>query len=288
MLIMGRESMQVEYKTYKGSGTLNEDALIINYDYLIYGVADGVSSLVPFKSNDNLTGGYIASHEVKSYFESLNNYKSLNNGLAKINHTLRKKMSEYKIDILRKEQLWGTALAIVKITDNGVEYIQTGDCMIIAVYNNDEIRLLTRLQVSHLENIALKKWEESIQKGLKTRVELRSQVNDILISNRYKSNSKDGYGVLNGEQNALDFVEFGSINKVGLKHLIMLTDGMLLPKGVIPKGTNYWNYVVVSIINKGIDHYTKELLDLEEADPECIKYPRFKKSDDKAGVVINF
>jgi hypothetical protein len=69
MLIMGRESMQVEYKTYKGSGTLNEDALIINYDYLIYGVADGVSSLVPFKSNDNLTGGYIASHEVKSYFE---------------------------------------------------------------------------------------------------------------------------------------------------------------------------------------------------------------------------
>ncbi|WP_286162872.1 hypothetical protein [Bacillus sp. es.034] len=63
--------MKLHHITIKGDGPLNEDALIFNEHQSLFGVADGVSSLVPFVSKDNLTGGYIASHTVKDALESI-------------------------------------------------------------------------------------------------------------------------------------------------------------------------------------------------------------------------
>jgi serine/threonine protein phosphatase PrpC len=285
----GGDNVKINHITTKGDGRLNEDALIINERHSIYGVADGVSSLVPFTSEENLTGGFIASNTAKEYLESL-----LPDGgdmfryLSIINEILHKKMKEYDIDLIRKEQLWGTAIAGVRITKNGIEYIQTGDCMILAVYQKDEVRPLTRLQVDHLEQAAIKTWRQCIQRGLETKAEIMPHVKEQLIANRQKSNTENGYGVLNGEPEASCYFENGKINKVGLTHLIMLTDGLFLPAETVPNEIPYWEYIATSIIEKGLEQYTKDLIDLEESDPECIIYPRFKKSDDKAGIVIAF
>ncbi|MCR2822112.1 hypothetical protein [Lederbergia panacisoli] len=62
----------------------------------------------------------------------------------------------------------------------------------------------------------------------------------------------------------------------------------VLPDEMVPPKENYWSYVAKCILEKGIEKYSRNLIQLEETDPECIKYPRFKKSDDKAGIVINF
>ncbi|WP_121603977.1 hypothetical protein [Virgibacillus sp. Bac332] len=67
-----------------------------------------------------------------------------------------------------------------------------------------------------------------------------------------------------------------------------LTDGMMLPKGIVPSEINCWGYLSFLIIQKGIDSYIEDLLHFEKADPECSTYPRLKKSDDKAGLVISF
>jgi len=280
--------MKIESLTYKGVGELNEDSLIINDDMALYGVADGVSSLVPFKSDDNLTGGYIASNEVKWYFEHLNGTNHLSEDLFVINQNLREKMEEHGINMAKKEQLWGTAVALVRVNENGVEFIQTGDCMILAVYQDDHVRPLTHLQTEHLESKVLNRWKELVQNGVNTREKLMKEVKDTLISNRMKSNTPEGYGVLNGEKNAVHYMEFGKINKIGVKHLILITDGLFLPIESVPAGEHYWYYVADSILRKGLKQYADNLIELEESDPECLKYPRFKKSDDKAGIVITF
>ncbi|NEY99093.1 hypothetical protein G4D62_07240 [Bacillus shackletonii] len=280
--------LRVTFTTFKGVRELNEDSIIINDKISIYGVADGVSSLTPFISKEGYTGGYIASNEVKQYFESQTTYNSFTNDLFTINNKLYRKMKEYNIDILKKEQLWGTALAVVKVSDTYVDFIQMGDCMVLALYQNNEVRPLTRIQTSNVENAAIAKWKDMIDKGIRNREDLFENVKDILISNRQKSNTLDGYGVLNGENQALDYVESGKINRIGLKHLILLTDGMFLPAESIPNSINYWNYVVECILSKGIEKYTRDLIDLEETDPECVRFPRFKKSDDKTGMMISF
>jgi hypothetical protein len=46
----GGDNVKIKHITTKGDGRLNEDALIINERHCIYGVADGVSYVVPFTS----------------------------------------------------------------------------------------------------------------------------------------------------------------------------------------------------------------------------------------------
>ncbi|MCC5803563.1 protein phosphatase 2C domain-containing protein [Rossellomorea vietnamensis] len=281
--------MKRHHVTIKGDGPLNEDALIINEQGSLFGVADGVSSFVPFTSIENLTGGYIASHMVKEAFESLEEEgQTLFHTLVRVNESLQEKMYTYGIDLHRKEKLWGTAVAVVRLMENGIEFIQTGDCMILAVYESGEVRPLTRLQVEHLEEYAIEIWRECIRRGFRTRDEIMPHVKGQLIANRKMSNTVNGYGVLNGEKEAADYFEYGKINKVGLTHLILMTDGLFLPADSVPEGEPYWEYTAESILQKGIQQYAEDLLHLEESDPQCITYPRFKKSDDKAGIVMEF
>lgn len=178
----------------------------------------------------------------------------------------------------------GTALAIVRIADYGVEFIQTGDC--IAVYDNEEVRVLTCPQVAHLEEDALQKWRKEIERGTATRAGLMSAVVEILKGNRYKSNIPGGYGVLNGEPAAGEYFEYGRINRTFLRHLILLTDGLFFPADSQEHSHTYCSNLAHDILQKGLQQYVQELIDLENSDPECNKYPRFKKSDDKTGLVI--
>jgi len=47
-----------------------------------------------------------------------------------------------------------------------------------------------------------------------------------------------------------------------------------------------WEQTVLPIVHKGLQRYTDDLLTLENSDPECTSYVRFKKSDDKTGIVL--
>lgn len=276
-----------EQLTQKGVGVLNEDALITNVEANLFGVVDGVSSLVPYQNANQDTGGYIAANLIKNHFESLTVAGNLFDELSKVNDQLREQMKLAKIDGNKKEELWGAAAAIVRIHDDGVEYIQTGDCMILAVYDHGEVRPLTWRQVSHLEAPALAKWQEGIARGLTSQRELHEVVIDTLRMNRYQSNRDGGYGVLNGEEQATRFFEYGRINRTGLRELILLTDGLFPPAASVPGESSYWSFAAHDILNKGLPLYTQELIELEENDPECINHIRFKKSDDKSAIVIH-
>ncbi|UOQ45149.1 protein phosphatase 2C domain-containing protein [Halobacillus salinarum] len=278
---------KIDSFTLRGENQLNEDALVLNKSLGIYGVADGVTSLGDFKNEDGLTGGYLAAQTVKSTFEQMESKTSLFSAVQQINERIREEMMGYSIDLADKDQLWGTALFIFQLTDHGLEYIQTGDCMGLAIYEHEEVRLLSRRQVIHLEARALEKWKEGVESGLTTRKQLRKYISTGLKSNRHLSNTDKGYGVLNGEPEAMDFVEYGKINTSQLKQLIVLSDGLFLPEELVAKGRGYWEYTAELLLQEGLETYAERMVQLEEGDPECLAYPRFKKSDDKTGLIFH-
>lgn len=284
----GEDIMKYETITVKGTGEWNEDALIENSGCNLYGVIDGVSSLVPYRSKAGETGGYLAAKILQTNLNSLTTIKDLKQQIGTCNQELHKVMKKEGIDLSKKEGLWGAAIALVHIEEQSITYLQTGDCMIIAVYEDGKTRVLTRPQVAHLEQRAFDKWRDGMEKGLVKRDHLIEYVRDIIVNNRYHSNVNGGYGVLNGEEVANDFLEYGKMNRDRLAHIILLTDGLFLPEEIVPSGEQYWDYVAKEVIRKGLKGYTNDLVALEETDPECIKYIRFKKSDDKTGIVINF
>lgn len=277
----------VEQFTHRGIHFLNEDALVINERAATYGVLDGVSSIVPYLSDKKETGGYIAAQAVKNYFESLDRVEQLTEHVAAANQKLRELMLQANINMKKKDGLWGTALALVRIQEDRVEFIQTGDCMILAVYQDGEVRPLTWRQVAHLESPAIAKWEEGVNKGLSNQKDLHGTVIDIIRENRFQSNTNGGYGVLNGEAHAVDFLEYGKINRSRLKDVILLSDGLFWPSKDVPIDRSYWDYTAQRILEKGVEQYAHELLEIEEADPECLRHARFKKSDDKTGMVLH-
>ncbi|XOS93608.1 hypothetical protein ACLMAB_09195 [Brevibacillus laterosporus] len=44
--------------------------------------------------------------------------------------------------------------------------------------------------------------------------------------------------------------------------------------------------MVHKIMDMGLENYAQALTKVEESDPECVKYPRFKISDDKTGIIL--
>jgi len=279
--------INIEQFTHRGIHFLNEDALVLNERTALYGVLDGVSSLVPYLSDKNETGGFIAAQTVKNYFESLEHAEQLTENVAEANQKLRELMLKANIDMDRKDGLWGTAMALVRLCEDRLEFIQTGDCMIIAVYQDGEVRPLTWRQVAHLEDSAIAKWEEGVNKGLSNQKDLHETVIDMIRENRFKSNTDDGYGVLNGEPEATRYLEYGKINKSRLKHVILLTDGLFWPPEDVPVDQSYWKYIAQRILGKGLEQYAFDLLEIENADPECLRHARFKKSDDKTGMILH-
>ncbi|WP_289140781.1 PP2C family serine/threonine-protein phosphatase [uncultured Brevibacillus sp.] len=277
--------MKVECISIKGSGKSNEDAYVISQAKHVFAVVDGVSALVPYENEAGQTGGAIAAELVKRQLEALSEEVALHDSLNMANDALRDCMGKSQIDVTQKEALWGAACAVVRVGEAHIEYAQTGDCMIFVVYADDTVRPLTHLQVNHLESKAFAKWEEGIAQGVGTRAELLERCRDVLIQNRYQANTPGGYGVLNGDASARDFIEYGRVNRIAVKALVLLTDGLFMPRPY-GGGEPNWEQTVLPIVHKGLQRYTDDLLALENSDPECTSYVRFKKSDDKTGIVL--
>ncbi|QDX94011.1 hypothetical protein EEL30_17975 [Brevibacillus laterosporus] len=242
--------MRIETFTGNGMSSLNEDALIVHPTLPIYGVIDGVTSLHGFVTDKEQTGGYLASTTIARYFTHIHKLISLQEHVSTANLLVRLHMQEAGIDLTVKQNLWGAAIGIVTMEKHGISYAQTGDCMIFAVYENGNVRILTR----------------------------------PIIQNRELQNEPTGYGVLNGEEQAIEYVEYGKISRVGVKHLVLVTDGLFWPVGHQEKQD--WSQMVHKMIDMGLEHYVQALTMVEESDPECLKYPRFKTSDDKTGIIL--
>ncbi|WP_068793374.1 protein phosphatase 2C domain-containing protein [Brevibacillus laterosporus] len=276
--------MRIETFTSKGIGFLNEDALIVHPTLPLFGVVDGLTSLHGFMNDRKQTGGYLASTTIARYFTQIHRLIPLQEHISTANLLIRLHMQEAGIDLSSKQNLWGAAVGIVTIEKNGISYAQTGDCMIFAVYENDNVRILTRPQVEVVEERTLQKWCEGIENGLLSRTELSLFIRDLMIQNREMQNEPHGYGVLNGEKQAIEYVEYGRINRAGVKHVVIITDGLFWPLANQEKQD--WSRMVHKIIEMGLENYAKALTKLEGSDPECVKYPRFKTSDDKTGIIL--
>ncbi|HET7579669.1 MAG TPA: PP2C family serine/threonine-protein phosphatase, partial [Bacillales bacterium] len=252
-----------------------------------FGVLDGCSSIEKFRSAEGETGGYLASNILARELEHATQSDDLIDSVKGANQKIEQRMTAENIDITKKDKRWGTVFVIMKVHEQAVEFMQIGDCMAFAVYQDGKIRPLTIPQTDHLEIASLLKWREGIDHGLKTAKELSRYTSGTVRENRKKSNACDGYGVLNGEEEAIPFIEYGKINKIRLKHIIMISDGMFWP-AKDPSQPADWEKTVTEILKNGLDSYADTLLKIEGNDPECQTYIRLKKSDDKTGLVINF
>jgi len=287
--------MKIDTITLQGTAEWNEDALVRHEQLQMYGVLDGATSLRPYRGPRQETGGYLASRLIRGYLESLEEKEmpedSLKPLVLQANALLRSSMLEAGIDVTDKTALWTSGLALIRIHDAYIDYAQAGDCMIAAVYKDGSVRTLSRDQVAHVDQLSKRSLEEGIRQGVTTREQLLELVRPILLANKARMNTLQGYSVLSGEPELADFLEYGRINRIQLKAVLLVTDGLFpLAEPSVKEDTSYdaVRELVKRISDESLAGYAERLIRQEQEDSDCLKYPRFKVSDDKTGIWIQF
>lgn len=283
-LLMNLKSISV-----KGSAEWNEDAIILNDENRIYGVIDGATSIVSFRGENNETGGRLASQVLKEYFEKLpaSENRSLEDLMKEANEILEKKMKSYNIQ-MTDEELWTAAIVLIRINEKQIEFLQSGDCMLYFIYEDETIRTVTRDHVNHIGQKSAQLLKQGLSEGLTSKKDLWEKVKPQIAKNKRKMNTLKGYSVINGKPEVNLFLESGKLNRIQLSEVLLITDGLFYPKKEVDQNINFDHKMVNHVHTKGLKSYIDWLLELENDDHDCSIYPRLKKSDDKSGVWIRF
>jgi len=267
--------MKVQYLTEKGSGIINEDSYFVKPNY--FGIFDGATGLTKYFDSNGNTGAKLASITAKEVFEN-NQNKPLISSFEEANIRIRGLEKNAGIDLNNKACLWSTSASVVRINDNYIEYLAIGDSPIVLV---DKDNKLNTYFIDHdLESMIL--WDKMIKEGIvNKRADKRMQ--DQLSRTRLRSNVT--YGFLNGEKEALNFVKTANFPKENIKEILLFTDGMLIPKEK-PGEPEDFNKIVGLFEEGGLENVKSYVRNLENFDPNCNKYLRFKQHDDLTAIAI--
>jgi len=254
-----------------------EDLYLIKDNLFV--VFDGFNSLDKFVDRDGRTGGLIAATIAKNEFSK--NDKSLKELTARANKKIKERMLALNIDINKKNSLWGVVLTAVRIKDNSFEWAQIGDSLILVIYKDYSFKLPVK-DYNHDKEV-LNLWKEL---GEQKKENIRELIDKgPLIELRGKMNKT--YGVLNGEEEAISFLHVEEENLQDIKHILLFTDGLIIPKEN-PLEDDDWGLFVKLFLEGGIENIKKFIRNLQKNDPKCWKYPRYKQYDDIAAISISF
>jgi len=263
--------MEIEHILEKGSGRLNEDALIIENN--IYGVFDGASSLDTAFFEGHKTGGLMASSTAGNVF-SKNHFPLLQLG-CQANHAILSKMMTHKVDLSRRQGLWSTSAAVVRLHKDKIEWLQTGDSYIIVLYKNGSHKILVEREDHDYETLLMLK-KNNFQKT----PAFQNQIKKIRLD------MNKTYGVFNGEKDAIAFVNSGFLDLADVKTILLFTDGLQVPSPNPEKRRNYQEFIDL-YQSLGLYGLKNHIRGIEVLDPDIKNYPRFKCHDDIAAIAIH-
>ena len=257
----------------QGCGAFNEDHLFIGKQ--TFGVFDGSSSLTPGLF-ENKTGAWWASFLARSAFfqEDI----SLAQTIPQANRNIQQGMEDKGVDVSQKVHRWSTSAAIFRVQNDRLEWVQTGDSLIGVIHDDGQAELLSPYTNHDKETLGL--MQKFAARGVKDMK--KAALPQIL---RVRERMNEDYGVLNGEDAALDFISSGSLPTRGIKHVIAFTDGMFPPSHEC-RDTFDFRTFAEHFQDQGLQGILEEIRAEEETDPLCHIYPRFKRHDDATAVAL--
>lgn len=260
----------------KGTGEINEDFYCRSGN--LFGVFDGATSLSEIVFENSYTGGFLASNIVGKTFAK--NNRPLLELAEKANRGIANAMVERGVNPGQRENLWCTSAAVLRVHEETFEWVQSGDCLILVIFEDDTHEVL--IEGFDHDQKTLQLWKEISETSDDT---LMDAMRDQIIKVRSEMNIT--YGVLNGEQEALRFLNHGEKSLKGVKSIVLFTDGLFIPKED-PAETPDFDLFTQLFQEGGLTHLKNYIRAIEETDRECRVYPRFKAHDDIAAIALTF
>jgi hypothetical protein len=266
---------RVETLNEQGSGPFNEDVVLSCGN--LYGVFDGATSLERETFTEHgLSGGLLAASIAARTFEEHSG--SLVDRADQANQRIAMAQHACGISGGERHRLWSTSLAVLRLGEESFEYCQTGDATILLLYRNGGHRLVT--PEVDIDGDTLTQWLERAEAGA---TNIYQTLGEQIRRVRLEMNVT--YGVLNGEGHALDFLQHGRDSLAGVSDILLFTDGLCLPRRS-PREASAWGELAAIYRCCGLCGLRDHVRRLQQDDPQCRIFPRFKKHDDIAAVAI--
>jgi hypothetical protein len=257
-----------------------EDALFASDRFA--GVFDGATSLTGGSDVPGPRGGAIAAALARDVFAS-GGERSLVDLARAANERIAEAMVAANVDRSKPENRWGTTAAAVRLAAAGIDWVSIGDSPIVVVFDDGTFRPLVPL---YDHDRTTKRLVAALGGSLPIAASGRRQrLHADLLAVRSRANVE--YGVLNGEPAADDFIVHGREPRSGVRHLLVFTDGLLVPRAD-PNGEDDLAPIVSRFVAGGLPHARDFVRALEDADLDCTVYPRLKPHDDIAAVALTF
>ena len=266
--------MKIEKIYDQGSDKINEDRLLVKDNLFV--VFDGVTGLIEFTDQKGKSGGWLAADIAKETFAS--NDRPLDKLAESANGRIKEAMLSNKVAIEQKENLWGTGFAAVRINSGKLEWAQIADCLILLINKGGSFQMPIK-GYDH-DGEVLGKWKKL---GNISRAEKRKILTDDMIKMRRDQCIK--YGFLNGEKEYLKFLNQGTADLKDLSQVVIFTDGLILPKEN-PEADDNFDEFAENYLEGGLKQVRDRVRSMENQDPKCQEFPRYKTHDDIAAIAI--
>ncbi|WP_320172494.1 protein phosphatase 2C domain-containing protein [Maridesulfovibrio sp.] len=268
--------MQVESIFEKGTGAMNEDFYFASGSR--FGVFDGATSLTPETYEQGCTGGYLASNIAGRVFATGDGPLL---GLAdKANAAISEAMLERGVDLNDKKYLWSTSAAVVSLDNDRFEWVQIGDCLVMVIKEDGSHELL--MDGFDHDTETLRMWQSVSAEADDS---ILNALHDQILKVRGQMNVS--YGVFSGEQEAMSFINHGQRDLDGVDSILIFTDGLFVPS-CDPERKEGFDHLASLFRQGGLRHVRDYIRSVEETDPCCRRFPRFKPHDDIAAISITF
>ncbi|GAB6169041.1 hypothetical protein JCM1393_15010 [Clostridium carnis] len=177
------------------------------------------------------------------------------------------------------------AISIIRLRENKLEYFILGDCTVAYKIGENNIIELYDKKLESLEEIILNKIKRiSIERKIDVLEAKQFCLNDIKDTRKLK-NTKDGYWILELDEEAVNHALVGEISLSEDIRLFMTSDGASQHYDTLNISSNS-NEFLVKLESSNLNSIIDEIRESQNKDKFCSKYPRLKKSDDATIVYI--
>lgn len=267
----------MEINSIFNPGVSDEDAILL--DDNIFGVFDGAkANNLEYMSPEGKTGGQLAAEIVCDTFSK--NEGSLSELALEATQAIQKAMDSAGVDSSDKANRWNSGAAIVRVNEDTFEWLNVSDCLILVIFNDGSFKLLVT-DYDHDER-ELVAWKKLAERKVK---DPRIDLHESFLETRRKANIT--WSSFNGEEAVMDHLNSGEESLEHVKHIVLLTDGLIIPKKD-PTHPDDFDTFVKLFLEGGLKHVLQYVRTIEKADPNCWEYPRFKVHDDITAISLSF
>jgi hypothetical protein len=172
------------------------------------------------------------------------------------------------------------AVAMLRTTENWVDYLVLSDAFVV-LDTGDDVQMVADLR-GHDVVAELRAATFAHPIGSQEHTKARRAMVDLQRSYR---NAPDGYWVVAGKPEAADHAITGQLPRPDVQRAAVLSDGAT---SLVEYGLTDWKGLLDLLEHEGPQALIHRVRDAERSDPDGIRWPRFKPSDDATAILRMF